>query len=760
MEPFKITCVSCRAVLTVRKESMIGQIIACPRCSMMVQVMPPAGYVAAAKAPTSDSTPAAASLAAAPVAKQRPAAAAIAPAINNFDAPDAGTEFPPPASARVESALTATFDDAVDAIGDAPAHPATLRLTPSATLANSGTESAFAEPIDAATQPVPSLAARPTKSLWVACKFPVMIVGGAVAGAAIVATALTLLSGDPVPDVAAKSAEPTAAPSPPTAATLPTAVAEPAQGAPVPTSLAASGAERSQAAATEVPENAAAPVGVPLVESPAVASAEVEPKGDAPADANGGDVAVAPDSPAEAAATPPAADAVAGQPAVVDQPKLRIDPLEIDPEGLNLSTLYSGPPQDPLAASSLPGEEQGVELSVPDAQEAPPDATPPVDEPSAVAAVRRDEQAVGAPGNNVATLLARKTRELKVSNMPLCRLLDLSVQLSGLPISVAPEQLRLAAVSAGQPATADVKDATIEAFLAAALKPLRLEPVVVNDQIVLIHGGNNPRRTVTYSVDDLAGDPAAVEQLVDTIQKVVAPESWQAAGGAGKIAIDGNQLKIETGEATQYDILLLLERSRAALGLAPRSKYPAALIGGEAAPVALAARVGAPATFTFSQYTPLREIFRHWQEDMQVAVLVDWPVLADLRLWPNTRIACSSSGKPWDAALDEVLVPLGLAWRPIDKRTIEITSQEKAASAPLVEIYRLSSEALAGDSSLTAEIERIAAAAGAPADASRATVVDAVHGLLIVRQPATVQRAIAAWLAEKQLLATTNLASR
>ena len=44
VEPFKITCVSCRAVLTVRKESMIGQIIACPRCSMMVQVSPPAGH--------------------------------------------------------------------------------------------------------------------------------------------------------------------------------------------------------------------------------------------------------------------------------------------------------------------------------------------------------------------------------------------------------------------------------------------------------------------------------------------------------------------------------------------------------------------------------------------------------------------------------------------------------------------------------------------------------------------------------------------
>ena len=401
-----------------------------------------------------------------------------------------------------------------------------------------------------------------------------------------------------------------------------------------------------------------------------------------------------------------------------------------------------------------------MELSVPAAHEAPPDDAPPAAAPNAAGAVRRDEQAVGAPGDNVAALLARKTPELKIQNMPLCRLLDLSVQLSGVPVSVAPDQLRLAAVSAGQPATADVKDATIEEFLAAALKPLRLQPVVVNDQIVLIRGGNNPRRYGAFPIEDLASDPAAVEQLAANIQKLVAPESWQAAGGAGTIAVDGKQLKIETGEAIQYEVLLLLERSRAALGLPPRSKYPAALVGADAAPIALAERLGAPATFTFSQYTPLREIFRHWQEEMEVAVLVDWPALTDLRLWPNTRIACSSSDKPWEAALDEVLTPLGLAWRPIDKRTIEITTLEKAASEPLLEIYRLNPEALAGVDDLVGQLEQLTAADENAQNAHFAAIIlNDEHSLLMVRQPAPLQRQIAAHLAEMQLLAASQPAN-
>ena len=41
MELFKITCVTCRAGLSVRNESIIGQIIACPQCGSMVQVVSP-----------------------------------------------------------------------------------------------------------------------------------------------------------------------------------------------------------------------------------------------------------------------------------------------------------------------------------------------------------------------------------------------------------------------------------------------------------------------------------------------------------------------------------------------------------------------------------------------------------------------------------------------------------------------------------------------------------------------------------------------
>ena len=42
MELFRIDCVTCQAELSVRNESIIGTIIACPRCGSMVEVSQPA----------------------------------------------------------------------------------------------------------------------------------------------------------------------------------------------------------------------------------------------------------------------------------------------------------------------------------------------------------------------------------------------------------------------------------------------------------------------------------------------------------------------------------------------------------------------------------------------------------------------------------------------------------------------------------------------------------------------------------------------
>jgi hypothetical protein len=437
------------------------------------------------------------------------------------------------------------------------------------------------------------------------------------------------------------------------------------------------------------------------------------------------------DSPAPSALTPA-------------KPKLSIDPLDVDPEGLDLGTLLNGPPKDPIAESHLPAEPP-VKNSTESSPAAPPAKAPPVG-PAASQAVRRDDQsAVGAPAA-VAPLLVRKLPAIKFDRIPLCRAIDLAVQFSGLPISVSPDELRMASVSAATPVSLDAKDATIESLLDTAFKPLRLHSVVDKDQITLERIGEDKNRTVDYAVDDLVAAGMTLNELSAAIPQLVVPESWQANGGAGKLTVEGGKLHIEQAESLQYEILVLLERCRATLGLPTRSKYPSHLITPGSNYAGVMERLSAPTTFTFADYVPLRGVFRYWQEEMQVAVLVDWPSLETERLWPNTRIACAAAGKPWAESLDTVLEPLGLCWRAVDPRTIQITSRDAAARQPEVEVYRLNKDANANPEQLMARLKDAAAANDSPT--SSAIIFQPITRLLLVRQPPAVHRQIVATMGD------------
>ena len=688
MELFKITCVTCRARLSVRDASLIGQIIGCPRCGMMVQVAAPA---AAAGQSTGESSAALAAVAATTV---------VMPPVPEFA--NATVETVPDIASPPET--VASFDDAADIL------------------------------ISNAVPDVVASPAAPAAVGWAKYKFVTLIGAGALGGSLIVAAVLSWSGEDQQAARIATGSTPRGA--------------APAEHSEEPTPTPARPVADDGLEATAADDAAEAFLAIETPEETIVEPAPVESTSPTPttpqvqndANANATEVNDAATVSSELAPPPEAKPQAEATPA----PRLRIDPLDVDPEGLNLSTLYSGPPKDPLAESELATEETPAP-SVPPADSERDSAEPTA--PPAPRAVDRDERAgVGAPAD-AASLRARRLPAVKLDKMPLCRLLDLSVQVFGLPVSVGPEQLRMAAASAGTPASVDAKDASIEQVLRAALKPLRLEPVITGKQVVLKRLGDNQRRTVVYPVDDLASGDAEVAQLAAWVEQLAAPGSWGAQRGDAQLTIEGAKLHVDAPISVQFDVLFLLERYRLTRGLPTRTKYPSALLAPGSVHAMLSERLAAPAVFTFSQYAPLREIFRYWQEELEVAVLVDWPALEGERLWPNTRIACSAADKTWGEALDSVLQPLGLGWRAVDRNTIELTTLAKIRTEPQLELYEI-----APDASLNAEqlIDRVQSLARANADSqvTPAIVYDAKSRVLLVRQPAALHRRLVAELGD------------
>jgi hypothetical protein len=390
-----------------------------------------------------------------------------------------------------------------------------------------------------------------------------------------------------------------------------------------------------------------------------------------------------------------------------DEPRVarKYDPLQLDPEQMDLTTVSAG-----AAADSAPLEEAN---NAPVAKADTDAAVPVVDQSPVKLSAKR-----ATTGHRSAeTQLKRVLPAVNVKDMSLLNFLALMSQLSGVPVSIAPEQLQMAGISAGRPVSANIATKSIGEILAEVLGPLHLEAQTDGEQIIIVRQHGDQIRGIGYPIDDL-GIPHT--ELAQWIEQLVTPETWKSVGGRGTIAVEGNKLQIDQSQKVQYEVLIFLERIRLAKDKPLRSKFPERLLSARPYNATIAEQLAAPAIFTFSHETPLAEVFLYWQTEMGLPVFVDWPALATVKLWPESRVTCRSANEPWHIALDKVLEPLGLGWQAVSGGGIQITSREVVESDPVLDIYPGNEWQLAP---------------------TGATVIhDRVNNLTYVRAPAAVHR--------------------
>jgi hypothetical protein len=136
-------------------------------------------------------------------------------------------------------------------------------------------------------------------------------------------------------------------------------------------------------------------------------------------------------------------------------------------------------------------------------------------------------------------------------------------------------------------------------------------------------------------------------------------------------------------------VLIFCERLRLARGQQLRSRYPAALLSAEPAYQQLAAKLNEKTTFTFLPWSRLADVVRHWEDTSGLTILVDWSSLAEAEMSPSSPIACSANHRNWSDVLDGSLEPIDLAWWPVNKDTIQITTAEAIDDVQRIEFYAI-----------------------------------------------------------------------
>jgi hypothetical protein len=635
VEPFSVTCETCRARLKVRDASVIGEIHACPKCESMVLITPPAGW--------------------------RVASAVVAPA----PALPAATGF-----AQVAS----PSEEAAEAFAEAAA--LTSRASPEPVSTSTG-----AEPTSAAS--LPPVGAPPLASVLAGSK---LLVGSLIGAAILVMSGVALsmfLGGDssqpvsPRPDTATASAFNSQA----------TVEEENA-------SIAATrGPEQSHDVSPPVEVVAAKPpsdaVEESTVDSPVANLQSSERVAAPPNQETSSEIAAT--SPVATEPNPPNELQAAIEPPAVDTrhaPVLKFDPLDFDPSQLSLGafTASTNEPSRSIAAA----QPEDVDARIP-VEEAALDSDgvlpPPAESPSV--SVRLGPLVADKAGpQSSARSLALRVDTFTADDIRLERFVALVSEMAGMPIALDPSAFELSGASPRTDLTVNVAGATLDELLRGTLSKHRLELVDDGGHLRIELAGRGERSARTHDVSDLLKPGAADARTVATlIERFVSPKTWHAAGGIGTIEIDGGKLRIDQTRAVQHEVVVFCERLRLASGLRQHTRYPADRLSIDSPYREIDSQLSVRTTFTFLPWTRLADVVHHWEQECGITMLVDWRALADVHLDPSSPISCSAVDREWGEALHEILEPIGLSWWAVDSETIQITTQDALADIERTEFH-------------------------------------------------------------------------
>ena len=437
-------------------------------------------------------------------------------------------------------------------------------------------------------------------------------------------------------------------------------------------------------------------------------------------------------TPTESPSEAPTAESVDREPRVAR----RFDPLDFDPETLTLATIDA-------PSTNIESPSTNVETEAPqktnEATELPEELI------STAPSVRRGpDSREDANLRDAAEQLKLLIPAVKIEQMPLVDCLRLFSQLSGVPVSVAPEHLLMAGITPQHKVSLEASETSLGDMLQQLLKPIRLEATTQGSQIILVRQAATKKREINYPIDDLVSESTSTQQLVSWIEQLVAPTTWQSAGGQGTLETKNDSLRITQSQQVQYQVLIMLERLRLARGLPQRSRYPVERLTGTPANQRLQAPLAKQTTFTFSQFTPIDEVFVHWQTALGVPLLVDWPALADADIRPESTVACAIIHEPWTTAFEKILAPLGLGWRATTDGAVEITSAEKVEHEMQLELYPLKPNA-------DVQVEQLSRNLN---NSQGKLILGPARKVLFALQPATQQRVLFQQLLHEQLLTT------
>ena len=175
--------------------------------------------------------------------------------------------------------------------------------------------------------------------------------------------------------------------------------------------------------------------------------------------------------------------------------------------------------------------------------------------------------------------------------------------------------------------------------------------------------------------------------LIEFIQSIVEPESWNTSNGQGSLKFQNSQLSIEQIPAITKRVENLVGRLTLAAQLHNSPDDPAVREKLRSAWSSHSDLLTNEGSLLVKQHEPILSVFQKLQRDDGLTLVADWNELAKNGWDPRVTIPWLSEGQTIQKTLKDLTNSMNLTFRFLDNQVIEITSRSKYQTSTRIEIY-------------------------------------------------------------------------
>ncbi len=178
-----------------------------------------------------------------------------------------------------------------------------------------------------------------------------------------------------------------------------------------------------------------------------------------------------------------------------------------------------------------------------------------------------------------------------------------------------------------------------------------------------------------------------VEKLINGIQLIIAPATWNTNGGSATIKFSEGQLELEQTSDISQKVQSLLDKLTVAAKSKANPEDPTLAKSLKTVFTQSAEIRDSDGKFYSLQLQPIAQVLNQLRDQEGVTILMNWNELLKENWNPNVQLPWLSKERSFEKTLRELTNSMGLAYRLLNQDTLEITTKQKYWTENRLEIY-------------------------------------------------------------------------